>query len=262
MVFSAENLLRELDQPEIINWVPELKNRQEAYAFLLEEVRGDQLNLMQFLNALHALFQLAFPENVDRTLRTFVELSLHPNVLIRSEAIKLAIGIVRVSRNVSDPVRFSAAQEATLREAIAKELRAPVEDLLTEWLEVSTSDSSHEGANRADRTQKDAVWELSELDALYAQFLERGLMLLRLAIWSGDQVWMKAEIDLLHNVPGLLGEENIERHRYFWFQERELYVDRLTSHGAEKPLSYMRTYYEPIWEEMEPLMLDRIKRPS
>src|SRR5262245_37227312 len=45
VAFSSENLLTELDQPRIIDWAVELKNRKDAFAFLMEAVRGDQLNL-------------------------------------------------------------------------------------------------------------------------------------------------------------------------------------------------------------------------
>lgn len=95
---------------------------------------------------------------------------------------------------------------------------------------------------------------MSELDSLYARLLQVGLLALRQAIESGNQAWARAEIELLHNIPSLLGEENIERHRYFWSQERDQYLDWLSSHGSVEAHSRMRTYYEPIWKEMEPLV--------
>jgi hypothetical protein len=64
---------------------------------------------------------------------------------------------------------------------------------------------------------------------------------------------------LLHNVPSLLGEKNIERHRYFWFQERAHYIEWVSDAGNELAKSRMRTFYEPIWEEMESTVLELIE---
>ena len=96
---------------------------------------------------------------------------------------------------------------------------------------------------------------MSELDAFYIRMLEVGFVVLRQAHDSGDKEWLNAELELLHNIPSLLGEGNAERHRYFWFGERDLYINWLSTHGREEPISRMRTYYEPIWNEMEPLIL-------
>ena len=95
---------------------------------------------------------------------------------------------------------------------------------------------------------------MSELDRFYARLMQVGLIVLRQAIESGNQDWVRAEIELLHNIPSLLGEENIERHRYFWSQERGQYLGWLSLHGSVEARSRMRTYYEPIWKEMEPLV--------
>jgi hypothetical protein len=94
-----------------------------------------------------------------------------------------------------------------------------------------------------------------ELNGYYARLLHVGFLVLRQAFDAGDREWLLAEIEFLHNVPSLLGEENIERHRYFWLSERDIYLERLKTHGEEEPLLQMLTFYEPIWNEMEPVML-------
>ena len=99
---------------------------------------------------------------------------------------------------------------------------------------------------------------MSELDRLYARFLQLGFLVLNQAVEAGDQDWIRAELELLHNVPSLLGEGNAERHRYFWAEERAHYLEWLASHGSEEARSRMRTYYEPLWEQMEPLVLERV----
>lgn len=133
MPFSSENLLKQLDQPEIIRWAMELKNREEAFPFLTQAVRGDQLNHNQFLNALHMLYRMAFPEYANQVLQTFVDLSAHPNIAIRSEAVQLSIGLVRLSTNLKTPLLFSDAQEMSVREAMRRGLTTKVADLAMEF---------------------------------------------------------------------------------------------------------------------------------
>jgi hypothetical protein len=99
---------------------------------------------------------------------------------------------------------------------------------------------------------------MNALDQLYARMLQLGFVVLQQAVDSGDADWVRAEVALLHNVPTLLGEENLERHRYFWEHERELYLEWLREHGTADAESRMRTYYQPLWEDMEPLIADRI----
>ena len=133
MPFASSNLLKQLDQPGTIDWALELKNRKEAFAFLTQAVRGDQLNQNQFRNALHALFRIAFPENATEVLEIFVGLTDHPNVAVRSEAVQLAIGLLRTSTNLRTPLLFSEAQERSVREAMARGLTTKVEDLARQF---------------------------------------------------------------------------------------------------------------------------------
>ena len=69
---------------------------------------------------------------------------------------------------------------------------------------------------------------MDDLNALYAKLLSLGFIVLRQAVDSGDAEWMEAELEMLHNIPSLLGEDNLERHRYYWFTEL------LQPHGSEK----------------------------
>lgn len=103
---------------------------------------------------------------------------------------------------------------------------------------------------------------MSELDHLYARLLQVGFIVLNQAIDSGDQDWVRAEVELLHNVPSLLGEDNSERHRYFWDQERTHYIEWAQASGPEEARTRMRTYYEPIWRELEPLIMQRLQHAA
>ena len=131
MSFNSEKLPTELDQPRIIDWAVELKNRKDGFAFLMEAVRGDRLNHNQFLNAVHMLFRMAFPENASEVLQTFIDLVAHPDITIRSEAVQLAIGLLRTSNstNLKTPLLFSDGQERAVRDAMSRGLTTKVADL-------------------------------------------------------------------------------------------------------------------------------------
>lgn len=99
---------------------------------------------------------------------------------------------------------------------------------------------------------------MASLDPLYVQMLSVGFVVLRQAADSGNNEWIAAELELLHNVPSLIGEPNLERHRYFWQHERTHYLERISGIGLADALSRMRTYYEPIWDEIGAVMGDQL----
>lgn len=90
---------------------------------------------------------------------------------------------------------------------------------------------------------------MSRQDELYRRLLEAGMLVLRQAVAARDWEWVEAEVALLHNLPSLIGETNLERRRYFWTTELEAYLEFVNSPGRERAKSRMKTYYEPIWAE-------------
>ena len=96
---------------------------------------------------------------------------------------------------------------------------------------------------------------MTTLDFFYSHLLSVGFVVLRQAIDSDDPEWVNAELELLHNIPSLLGEENIKRHRYFWLEERSHYIQWVSDAGSESAKSRMQTFYEPIWDEMKSTVL-------
>jgi hypothetical protein len=96
---------------------------------------------------------------------------------------------------------------------------------------------------------------MESLNALYVRMLHLGMIVLRQAFESKDDRWLNAEIELLHNIPSLLDEVNVKRHQYFWFKERETYIAWSAAAGSEQQRSRMRMYYEPIWRDMQPIIL-------
>jgi hypothetical protein len=97
---------------------------------------------------------------------------------------------------------------------------------------------------------------MNELTPLYIRLLHCGLLSIREALYANDVEWAKAQAELLHNIPSLLDEPNVKRHEYFWFSERGAYLDWVNLSGSEQARKRMRIYYEPVWQEMEPILTE------
>jgi hypothetical protein len=136
MAFSSHNLLRQLNQAEIIDLALELKNRKEALAFLLGAVRHDQLNRNQLRNALHALFKMAFPENTAAVVPALIAAAAHEDIEIRFEAVQLVVGMVRLSTMLRRPLTLTAGEENAMREAIRNGLTAKVQPSVSAYFRV------------------------------------------------------------------------------------------------------------------------------
>lgn len=95
---------------------------------------------------------------------------------------------------------------------------------------------------------------MSELDNLYCRLLHLGMIVLQEAAHARDLEWLLSELEMLHNIPSLVGETNGLRHEYYWKQERDYYIEKVTARAHEEQIRRMRMFYEPIWQEMEPLM--------
>ena len=104
---------------------------------------------------------------------------------------------------------------------------------------------------------------MEELDPYYFELIRRGLpSLQKIIVYVENYDWAKIEAQMLHNIPSLIGEKNLERHRYYWFVEREWYLKDLAAlkHDESFPepdyaVSCMEVFYMPIWKEMEPIVL-------
>lgn len=89
---------------------------------------------------------------------------------------------------------------------------------------------------------------MNELDEQYKMLLSVGFIVLREALDSGNTDWVSAEIEMLHNVPSLIGEAKISRHEYYWEKERAAYIGRTSRNGSA--LLLMNAFYQPIWESI------------
>ncbi len=101
---------------------------------------------------------------------------------------------------------------------------------------------------------------MDNINTLYAQLLHVGFIVLRQAIDAKDWEWADKERELLHNVPSLMNESNMERHKCFWLLERPRYIEWVSARGGE-PRSRMMTYYAPLWKEMEPVIQEFLASP-
>lgn len=91
---------------------------------------------------------------------------------------------------------------------------------------------------------------MKELDPLYLELLQAGLLLLRSAACDGNLEWCKVEAEHLHNVPSLIGEENMERHFYYMKNERLRYVQWVQSASQSTTTTEAIARYILIWKRM------------
>ena len=91
----------------------------------------------------------------------------------------------------------------------------------------------------------------SEADCIYLGILTSGLLALRTAAENGDIEACRQESDHLHNIPSLIGEANLERHRYYLSTERVRYLEWVQSRGDKDLLINVGRAYFGRWRELE-----------
>jgi hypothetical protein len=72
---------------------------------------------------------------------------------------------------------------------------------------------------------------MHSLDRRYSKLLQFVLLMIREAIDACNLEWIRHEIEWLHNVPSLIDETSIERHRYLWQQVRPHYLPSFADHS-------------------------------
>ena len=98
-------------------------------------------------------------------------------------------------------------------------------------------------------------WEafalMRDLDAYYVRMMHVGLLAIRRALGEHNCEWAERLVDLLHNLPSLIGETKPERHSYFWNFDRASYLDWVTCTLNHACSLHMENYFVPIWNKME-----------
>lgn len=99
---------------------------------------------------------------------------------------------------------------------------------------------------------------MNSLDKHYQQLLHFGLLNVREAVFADDSDWAKVETEFLHNLPSLIGEANLERHRYFWEAERPAYLAWVQGSNHTAARSRLAAFYAPIFDEMSTIYRNEV----
>ena len=88
-------------------------------------------------------------------------------------------------------------------------------------------------------------------DEVYLRILTLGLLALRdRAPQFKSPKLVQAESDHLHNIPSLIGEENIQRHIFYYNSERTLYVERLKKLNLPEYSEHQLSSYVGLWNQL------------
>lgn len=96
---ALDKLVSDLDHREIISWLPDMKLGRPAYDRIRTAVEQEALTTNQLRNALHALFRLRSHATDQEVFDLFVRFTGHPDETVGSEAMQLAIGVIRMHRD-------------------------------------------------------------------------------------------------------------------------------------------------------------------
>lgn len=92
---------------------------------------------------------------------------------------------------------------------------------------------------------------MAALDDCYVQLLKVGFLLLRKASDENDTEWVAKEVEHLHNIPSLIGDQNTSRHRFYWDKERVPYMEWVKANASQVHRELVEAMYHPIWDSME-----------
>lgn len=127
---QLRELLRKLDRRDIVSWVPEMKLGKTAYLHLMDALGVGALTENQSRNALHALFRLRGHGDEMELLRLYMNFVADARIQVRSEAVKLAIGLVKMRKVIKcdDEILLPSDLEL-IHAALLRGLVPPVEEL-------------------------------------------------------------------------------------------------------------------------------------
>jgi hypothetical protein len=97
---ELESLVRKLNRKNLVDWVEEMRLGKLAYDHLLACVRARTLNRNQLANALRALFRLRMHGSEDEVFAVFRGLMNDGEIRVRSAAVGLLIGMMRLHKFV------------------------------------------------------------------------------------------------------------------------------------------------------------------
>ena len=95
---------------------------------------------------------------------------------------------------------------------------------------------------------------MESLDALYWNILKSGLISTCAAAGEGDLSRCRAEAEHIHNIPSLIGEQNVARHLYYATQEREAYIQWLLSTNRKELREHALLVFGSEWQQMDAVL--------
>ena len=132
---ALDRLVAGLNRREIIDWLPEMKLGRPALDRIRSEIAGDRFTSNQLRNGMHALFRLREHGEEQEIFDLFVQLSASSEKQVRSEAVQLAIGLLRLQRvQPRRPLSATPVHFAALRRAIDLGVSSKVEALAREFM--------------------------------------------------------------------------------------------------------------------------------
>lgn len=134
---SFNNLLNKLEENQIDPWLEEMKLGKPIYDQLFAAIGSGRLTQNQICNGLQVLFRLRHHSDENAYFNLLVNLANSDNKYIRSTAIKLLIGLLKLSRTpghtvvdrINDP-----SIDALIRKASEMGLNDPIDRLAKEFL--------------------------------------------------------------------------------------------------------------------------------
>ena len=94
---------------------------------------------------------------------------------------------------------------------------------------------------------------MNERDKIYREILQRGILSIRAAAWSGHVRYCGIEADHLHNIPALLGETNEALHDYYFDAERTSYMLQIELLSSESSTEFNFRQYNELWDRLAEL---------
>lgn len=91
---------------------------------------------------------------------------------------------------------------------------------------------------------------MRQIDEIYLSILTQGLIALREAAYKGDAERCFREAEHLHNIPSLIGEENLERHFYYFNVERNSYCEWAKNANRAELIEFIQFQCVPLWEKL------------
>ncbi len=134
---ALDRLVSDLNRRQIIDWLPDMKLGRPAYDRIRTAVEREALTVNQLRNALHALFRLRDHATDQEVFDLFVRLTEHADERVRSEALQLAIGLIRFHHSYPiKPLVTSEQDAATFRRALTLGVSQKVAKLAHDYLDL------------------------------------------------------------------------------------------------------------------------------